>query len=1192
MRSLILALTLMLFSHSVLFASNIGDFVWYDVNRNSLQDPFEPGISDIRLILYDANTNYPLDTTYTDITGHYQFTIGAGYYYVVATEMAFGYIFTLPNIGFDDDKDNDACPMGRSTLFFLTDSIDHLDMDFGMVVDNVPCGLSSIVCLDPNPISKTICFDEFLDFDDSISTFSSNGLGTIQLVGTNCIEYVQNPGVDSSTIDTIHVNICNSYGDCHQVCLYASVECAQIVPPTIPCNDSIYTCLAVFPSDMNLCVPSCLVSPGDHVIAGSSTFHCQIVINSDTCVTYSAFPGMPYGYIDTVTLVFENFEGHQHLIKYFVQIGCINDSEHAPQWVDPIMNTNLLQMYESTSQNECITLDVKALEVDLVDNLNYSIIQANHGFINFNSTNSQVTYCPNYNFVGQDTMYLIVCDSLAPVECDELTIFINVQGSTPPPPIQCQDTIYTCTEIFPGHTILCVDACFWNEGDTISTTTTSFNCSIDPVGDSCKKYTPLPGMTEGLVDTVRITLCSPVTGTCHTIFYVINIGCADMEVDQIPFWINPLNQAPITFLMDTLYENHCTSIAIQGWDFDENDSLHFTLSEPTNGSISYDQTAHTLHYCPDANYIGNDSVFITVCDTLSPVQCTTIPIYFHIENFCMDTIPVCVESFPASLTLCPNLCSISQITTQTYSSTLDCIVTSSANDCYLYYPVPGQNNLINNFTIISCDSMGNCDTTVYQIFINTPTCPDSTIIAKDDTTSIEILGTANIFVLQNDTAYQGQVSLLPIQMPAHGTAIVNADNTITYTNTDTGYTGYDCFSYVVCNAWNYCDTAIVCVLIENNLPNAINDSDTVYCCENYSIDILENDLNIDTNTISVSILTNPTHGILDWNDSTMIYTADAFYNGLDSFQYLICNAPGICDSAWVYLTIIDTTHINLPPVFVNSNGDTLTNLEFTIASDSVLVFCFDVLDEADSLNYSYNSIDAGSGEYLSDSCFQFTPQLLNSGTDTIFLIACDSAGLCDTLPVIIHSTIEYPTLVLQNDTVVFTTNTSISFYPVNNDTITSNSIITIIDSTNHGTISISGNTFTYQASSIVLDTLVYMICDTVYNTCDTATIFLVGSEPPIVLDCSIPNYVSPNYDGVNDYFIIPCLEDYPYHYLGIYNRWGSLVYESFDYQNDWNGLYQKEKTFVPDGTYYYIFVTDLAIDKAVNHKSGFIYIKR
>jgi hypothetical protein len=34
--------------------------------------------------------------------------------------------------------------------------------------------------------------------------------------------------------------------------------------------------------------------------------------------------------------------------------------------------------------------------------------------------------------------------------------------------------------------------------------------------------------------------------------------------------------------------------------------------------------------------------------------------------------------------------------------------------------------------------------------------------------------------------------------------------------------------------------------------------------------------------------------------------------------------------------------------------------------------------------------------------------------------------------------------------------------------------------------------------------------------------------------------------------------------LSVFNRWGSLVFEKENYQNDWNGAN------LPDGTYYYI----------------------
>lgn len=65
-------------------------------------------------------------------------------------------------------------------------------------------------------------------------------------------------------------------------------------------------------------------------------------------------------------------------------------------------------------------------------------------------------------------------------------------------------------------------------------------------------------------------------------------------------------------------------------------------------------------------------------------------------------------------------------------------------------------------------------------------------------------------------------------------------------------------------------------------------------------------------------------------------------------------------------------------------------------------------------------------------------------------------------------------------------------------------------------------------------------------------------------DIYIPNIITPNGDGKNDYFVIPGLDRYPGSTLIIYNRWGNQVYQNKNYDNKWNGEGLNE------GTYYYI----------------------
>ena len=69
-------------------------------------------------------------------------------------------------------------------------------------------------------------------------------------------------------------------------------------------------------------------------------------------------------------------------------------------------------------------------------------------------------------------------------------------------------------------------------------------------------------------------------------------------------------------------------------------------------------------------------------------------------------------------------------------------------------------------------------------------------------------------------------------------------------------------------------------------------------------------------------------------------------------------------------------------------------------------------------------------------------------------------------------------------------------------------------------------------------------------------------------DCEIvvimPNVLTPNGDGINDYLDLGLIDIYPGNSISIYNRWGREVFQATDYQNDWNA---KD---VEAGTYFYV----------------------
>lgn len=99
----------------------------------------------------------------------------------------------------------------------------------------------------------------------------------------------------------------------------------------------------------------------------------------------------------------------------------------------------------------------------------------------------------------------------------------------------------------------------------------------------------------------------------------------------------------------------------------------------------------------------------------------------------------------------------------------------------------------------------------------------------------------------------------------------------------------------------------------------------------------------------------------------------------------------------------------------------------------------------------------------------------------------------------------------------------------------------------------------------------YELCDVVCpNLCDDADVVInykLGS-------CRGNNVLTPNNDGVNDIFVIPCLDQIPSpeNELVILNELGNVVFEQAPYDNSWRGTFNGE--VLPEGTYYYIFRRD------------------
>lgn len=105
----------------------------------------------------------------------------------------------------------------------------------------------------------------------------------------------------------------------------------------------------------------------------------------------------------------------------------------------------------------------------------------------------------------------------------------------------------------------------------------------------------------------------------------------------------------------------------------------------------------------------------------------------------------------------------------------------------------------------------------------------------------------------------------------------------------------------------------------------------------------------------------------------------------------------------------------------------------------------------------------------------------------------------------------------------------------------------------------------------------------------------------VTCDINVYNALSPDGDGINDYLILEGIECFPDNQVTIFDRWGSIVFETHGYDNSLNvfkgraqsGMRVDTKA-LPTGTYYYIITYNAPIENNFEDKkkTGYLYINQ
>ena len=183
----------------------------------------------------------------------------------------------------------------------------------------------------------------------------------------------------------------------------------------------------------------------------------------------------------------------------------------------------------------------------------------------------------------------------------------------------------------------------------------------------------------------------------------------------------------------------------------------------------------------------------------------------------------------------------------------------------------------------------------------------------------------------------------------------------------------------------------------NDAP--IADDDTATVAEDSidnAIDVFANDEDIDGDEVTITAVTQGTHGSVEFTADGVTYTPDPDYFGPDSFTYTISDGNGGTDTATVTVTV---TNVNDDPV---ANDDTATVDEDSADNEiEVLANDNDGVDTGETLTVTAVSDPAHGTVTISPDGLSvlYTPDPNFAGADSFTYTVSDGNGGTDTATV-------------------------------------------------------------------------------------------------------------------------------------------------------------------------------------------------
>lgn len=390
------------------------------------------------------------------------------------------------------------------------------------------------------------------------------------------------------------------------------------------------------------------------------------------------------------------------------------------------------------------------------------------------------------------------------------------------------------------------------------------------------------------------------------------------RTDTASVTVNVTNTTPVA-IDDTAsvpLNSAGTTINVLANDSDPNNAALtvFTVTQPTDGSVTNNGTDVT--YTPPNGYTGVTSFTYTARNPSGGTSTATVTVTVGTLSAVDDSYTVARNS--GTTVLAPSVLDNDSdpdggipsasftITSINTNSTLGTVTQNGNILSYNPNTFVGTEQFTYTFTVADGRSATATVTMTVTSINNAPQ-------AIDDAYTVNRNSGANILgVLANDTDPDaGDTKIIQsITQPGSGT-VTNNNSTVTYTPPP-AYSGTTTFTYTMEDSGGLTSTATVTVMVINTAPVASNDTASIIKnSSNNVINVLANDTDANSDSLTVSAVSQPAQGTVTNNSTNVLYTPPNNYTGTTTFTYTVQDSGGLSSTATVTVTVSAAS--NLPP---------------------------------------------------------------------------------------------------------------------------------------------------------------------------------------------------------------------------------------------------------------------------------------